>query len=906
MMVIMGNWHSKQIDTVIKELNSSNEGLDPPEAKARLQRYGLNELHEEEKTSPLSILFQQFTSILMIILLAATVISAVIGEVVDAVAILAILIASAFLGFFQEHRAERALEALKRMLSPTITVLRGGKEVEALSKELVPGDVMALEVGDKIPADGRLIATSNLQVDESALTGESTPVVKKLGVLSPSSYVADRVNMVFSGTAVTYGRGRAVVTETGMSTEFGKIARDVLTIRKEETPLEKRMAGVGRWLGTLCLVVCFFIVGFGVLREYLVEGVLGFDFLLEMVLFGVALAVAAVPEALPAIVTGALALSMREMAKSNALVRKMPAVETLGCVTVVCSDKTGTLTKGEMTIREIYLPEKTFHVSGVGYDPEGAILSQGRLANDARLPLLSDIGALCNDARFERENGSWRIIGDPTEGALTVLAAKAGRPQEGLKAKYPRIGEIPFSSERKMMTTVHTTPNGVMAYVKGAPEFVLERCTSIRMENGAIPLTEAWQKRILSVNEEMAGRALRVLALAYRPLNKWVTSEPEANSVERQLIFVGLVGMIDPPRAEAIEAVEQARKVGMKVIMITGDHKLTALAIAREMGIFAEGDIALTGGELEKMGDEEFERQVDRATVYARVSPVHKLKVVNAWRKRGEVVAVTGDGVNDAPAIKSADVGIAMGVTGTEVTKEASDVVLTDDNFATIIKAVEKGRWIYDNIKKYLTYLLQCNLVEIAVIGGGVLLGLPLPLLPAQILWVNLTTDGLPALALGVSPADPDIMDRAPRNPKESLFTKEVKAMLTTIPFLISPILLLAFVKDLSQGLEEARTTLFLVFVFFELVVALNCRSLTHSALQARPHRFLWLSVIVSAVLTLCVLGLPGIRDAFGVVVPTSGDIVLAAILSLIPFAILEFLKLHLRRRNSNQPVVDR
>ena len=893
----MGDWHSKQIDVVFKELNSRSEGLDSSEARARLQRYGFNELREEEKVSPISILLRQFTSILMVILIAATVVSALIGEVVDALAILAILIASAFLGFFQEYRAERALETLKKMLSPTITVLRDGKEVEVPSKELVPGDVMILEAGDKIPADGRLIAVSNLQVDESALTGESTPIEKKLEALPPSTYVADRANMVFSGTIVTYGRGKAIVTETGMSTEFGKIARDVLAIRKEETPLERRMAHVGRWLGILCLSVCFLVVGFGVVREYLLEGGVGFGFLLEMVLFGVALAVAAVPEALPAIVTGALAISMREMAKNRALVRRMPAVETLGCVTVICSDKTGTLTKGEMTVREVYLPDKTIHVTGVGYEPVGSLLHDGEAAKDERISLLSDAAILCNDAKLEFQNGSWRVVGDPTEGALLTLAVKAGRGVEEVRAKHPRLGEVPFSSERKMMTTIHTALEGVVAYVKGAPELVLSKCSQIHRDGGVSSMSEAEREEVLRVNERMAERALRVLAFAYRPLNgSKINGEVKAEQVERNLIFLGLVGMIDPPRPEAVEAVKTAHRVGMKTVMITGDHKLTAIAVAKEMGIFKEGDLALTGDELENMSDEEFEAQVEKVTVYARVSPIHKLKIVNAWKKKGEVVAVTGDGVNDAPAIKTADVGIAMGITGTEVTKEASDVVLTDDNFATIIKAVEKGRWIYDNIKKYLTYLLQCNLIEILVIGGGVLLGLPLPLLPAQILWVNLTTDGLPALALGVSPADPDIMERPPRNPKESIFTREVKAMLTAIPIILSPILLSAFVKDLAVSLEEARTTLFLIFVFFELVVALNCRSLIHSVFKAHPHRFLWLSTIISAALTLCVLELPSVRDAFGVTTPTSSDIVLAAILSSAPLALLEILKLGVRR----------
>ncbi|MEM2901446.1 MAG: cation-translocating P-type ATPase [Candidatus Bathyarchaeia archaeon] len=898
----LAEWHSKQVEEIFNLLKSGPEGLSSLEASLRLKRFGPNELRQEEKASPFKILLRQFTSVLMIILIAATLVSALVGEIVDAVTILAILIASAFLGFFQEYRAEKALEALKKMLSPTITVLRDGKEVEVPSRELVPGDVMILEAGDKIPADGRLTAAVNLQVDESALTGESTPVEKKLETLSPSTYVADRANMVFSGTIVTYGKGKAVVTETGMLTEFGKIARDVLKIRKEETPLEKRMTHVGRWLGALCLAVCFIVVGFGVVREYLLEGGVGVAFLLEMVLFGVALAVAAVPEALPAIVTGALAISMREMAKNKALVRKMPAVETLGCVTVICSDKTGTLTKGEMTVREIYLPHKTIHVTGAGYEPTGLLLYDGKEVEDERIPLLSDAAILCNDARLELQDGSWRVIGDPTEGALLTLAVKAGRRVEEVRAKHPRVGEVPFSSERKMMTTIHVASEGPIAYVKGAPEVVLARSTRIRREGEVTPMSEAERRGILKVNEEMAERALRVLAFAYRPLNGFkVDGEVRGEQVERDLTFLGLVGMIDPPRPEAVEAAKTAHKVGIKTIMITGDHKLTAVSVARELGIYKEGDLALTGEELEEMRDEEFEAQVERVTVYARVSPIHKLKIVNAWKKRGEVVAVTGDGVNDAPAIKSADVGIAMGITGTEVTKEASDLVLTDDNFATIVKAVEKGRWIYDNIKKYLTYLLQCNLVEILVIGGGVLLGLPLPLLPAQILWVNLTTDGLPALALGVSPADPDIMERPPRNPRESIFTREVKAMLTAIPIILSPILLSAFVKDLALSLEEARTTLFLVFVFFELVIALNCRSLTHSIFKSRPHRFLWFSIIASAALTLCVLELPSVRDAFGVTIPTSGDIALAAILSLTPLALLEFLKLGLKRGNRNR-----
>ena len=889
------------VDEVIQTLQTSRQGLEDREAKSRLAKFGYNELVAEKKTSPFKILIRQFTGILIIILIIATIFSAAIGELVDAIVILAIVVAAAVLGFTQEYRAERSLEALKKMLSPTITVVRDGKEKKIPSKDLVPGDAILLEAGDRVPADARLIEIANLQVDEASLTGESAPVAKELDPLPEDTYLADRKNIVFSGTTITYGRGKAVVTATGMDTEFGKIAKEVTAVVEEKTPLEKRSENIGKWLGALCLAVCFFVAGFGILRKYLLEGILTEDFVLEMILFGVALAVAAVPEALPAIVTGALAIGMREMAKENALVRRMPAVETLGCTTVICSDKTGTLTKGEMTVRRIYVDGRMIDVSGVGYEPKGELHVEGTRVDlrEGALPLLLKSSVLCSDAKLEQAEGGWCIRGDPTEGALVVLAEKASFRQDDVRSRHPRLGEVPFSSERKRMSTVHSMPEGRrIICMKGAPEVVLERCSFISVKGRIEKLTASRKEELLKINEKMAGDALRVLGVAYKELPETITVFND-ESLEKDMIFIGLVGMIDPPREEATKAIKVCKKVKMKPIMITGDHKLTAVAIAKEMGIFEEGDMALTGDELEKMSDEEFEQIVDKVTVYARVCPTHKLRIVKAWKKKGQVVAMTGDGVNDAPAVKNADIGIAMGITGTEVTKEVADMVLADDNFATIVKAIERGRWIFDNIKKFLTYLLQCNLIEIVVIGGGVLLGLPLPLVPAQILWVNLTTDGAPALALGVSPPDPDIMRRPPRDPKETVFTKEVKIILTAIPLILSPILLLAFINDLALSVEEGRATLFLIFVFFELVVALNCRSLTHSIFKAKPHKSLWLAVLSSALLTLAVILIPGIRDAFGVAMPTISDITLAAIVSLLPLILLEVLKATLIKRSN-------
>jgi Ca2+-transporting ATPase len=642
-------WHSIEVAQVLKELDSDiHRGLTEDEVKSRLEKYGYNELKKEERASPFSIFINQFKNILIIILLIAIALSALIGEVVDAAIIGVIVVFCAVLGFTQEYRAERALEALKKMLSPTITVLRGGKEEDIPSKELVPGDILLLEAGDKIPADARLIENHSLRCDEAPLTGESMPVGKDIKPLREDVRVSDRKNMVFTGTTVTYGRGKAVVTLTGMNTEFGKIAEEVMEVKVEKTPLEKRTEEIGKWLGIIALTICFLVAGISIVRETL-GGRIDLPFVVTMVMFAVALAVAAVPEALAAIVTGALAIGMHQMAKKNALIRKMPAVETLGCTTVICSDKTGTLTKGEMTVRKIFTDSKVIEVSGVGYAPFGDFRGSEitKVVGNSVLQLFLKGGLLCSDAKLHEKEGKWLTKGDPTEGALVVAGAKAGLHVREMRLENPRIEELPFSSERKRMTTIHQMEDGKkVAFMKGAPEVVLERRPYILDGNGTRALTGEEKGKILRVNEEMAQAALRVLAVAYRELPEGIACVEDG--IEKDMVFLGLSGMMDPPREEAIEATNVCKQVGIKPVMITGDHKLTAVAIAKEIGIYKDGDMVLTGEELEKMSAGELEKIVDKVTVYARVSPTDKLKIVKAWKSKGEVVAMTGDGVNDA------------------------------------------------------------------------------------------------------------------------------------------------------------------------------------------------------------------------------------------------------------------
>jgi Ca2+-transporting ATPase len=902
-------WHAMSVEETLKALNARETGLSQEEAQKRLQEYGPNELKKEKGISPIRLFLEQFADILIIILLIATGLSIYLGEITDAIVIIAIVLACAILGFVEEYRSEKALEALKKMTAPTAMVLRDGKEVKVQASEIVPGDIILLYTGDKVPADARLIEAINLKMDEAPLTGESTPVNKTVEPLPEEIGIPERRNIVFTGTAVVYGRGKAVVTSTGMNTEFGKIAKMVQVTEEEETPLEKRMASVGKWIGILCVAVCLAVAAIGI-----AEG----RNPLDMVLWGVSLAVAAVPEALPAIVTGALAVGMYRMAKVNTIVRRLPAVETLGCTSVICADKTGTMTKGEMTVQRIYVNDQIIKVSGVGYEPQGDFLSEDKKLDpvqEEELVALLKISALCNDAKLEKEkeSGRWIIKGDPTEGALVVAAAKAGLWKEELEKENPRIGEVPFSSERKRMTTVHlASKRKKVAFMKGAPEIVLERCTKILSKGKVRKLTEEDREKILKVNEAMAMQALRNLGFAYRELPESTSSFDE--KIESDMIFVGIMGMIDPPREEVKDAISICRKAGIRVVMVTGDHKLTAVAVAKELNLMGEKEEegqVLTGQELDKMNDEQLIQIVENVAIYARVSPEHKMRIVKAWKAKGYVVAMTGDGVNDAPALKMADIGVAMGITGTEVTKEASDMVLTDDNFASIVKAVKEGREIYDNIKKYLTYLLRCNVMEILVMfivmisvpylagsayqpGGDPKFSPTVALTAIQLLWVNLTTDGLPALALGIDPGDPDLMERKPRDPNESVFTRDVKLYLTLVPIMMTVLLLYGYFMHQpwlgEYNLLEARTQLLTAMILMELANAISARSLRYTVFKVGvfKNKFLWVAILSSLGLQLMVLYTPFLQDLFDVHAPEPIDWAIAILFTAIVFGSLE------------------
>ena len=919
--MVSKSWHAMSPEETLKELNSAEHGLSQAEVQKRLAEYGLNKLQKEKRVSPIKMFLKQFTDILIIILLIATALSIAVEAIVDAIIIIAIVLATAILGFVEEFRSEKAVEALEKMTAPTAIVLRDKKEVKVPASEIVPGDVILLFTGDRVPADARLIESVNLKVDEASLTGESSPVNKNVDACAEGLPLNDRRNMAFTGTVVVYGRGKAVATTTGMNTEFGKIARMVQMTKKEETPLEKRTQSIGKLIGILCVTIC---VGVGAI------GIVQGRSIIDMLLWGVSLAVAAVPEALPAIVTGTLAVGMYRMAKVNTIVKKLPAVETLGCTSVICSDKTGTMTKGEMTVQRIYVDDEFVKVSGVGYEPEGEFSTEDtKVEPKYELRTLLIAATLCNDAKLEKDTASekWAIKGDPTEGALIVVAAKAGLWKEELEQEQPRIGELPFSSETKRMTTVHIVSGKKrMAYMKGAPEIVLNKCTKV-LANGKISkLIESDRARILSVNEAMARQALRNLGFAFRELPESVNAYDE--KIEKDFIFVGIVGMIDPPREEVKDAIQTCKKAGINVVMVTGDHRLTAVAVAKELNLLGENEEqgkVLTGAELEKLGDEQFNDMVERVVIYARVSPEHKVRIIEAWKAKGHIVAMTGDGVNDAPALRMSDIGISMGLTGTEVAKEASDIVLTDDNFASIVKAAREGREIYDNIKKYLTYLMRCNIMEILVMFIAVVSvpylakiyapGAPaevigsatIALTAAQLLWVNLTTDGLPAIALGIDPGDPDIMERKPRDPNESIFTRDVKLYLSLVPILMTALLLFGYFFyrpwESSTQLTEARTQLLTAMIIMELANAISARSLKYPVWKVGvfKNKFLWYAVLSSFFLQLIVLYTPGLNSAFSVSAPEPLDWAFAILFMTITIGSLETAKWITSRKHKKQ-----
>ena len=879
-------WHALTAAQVCEFLASTPAGLTQAEAGCRLAACGPNQLAAARRVSPWALLLEQFKNVLVIILVIAAALSAFLGHGVEAVAIAVIVAFAALLGFAQEYRAERAIEALRLMAAPTATVVRDGEEIEIPARDLVPGDLVLLRAGDKIPADLRLLEAVNLRIEEAALTGESSAIEKCVDpILSPELALGDRRNLAFAGTAASYGRGRGVVVATGMRTEFGKIAGMLQTIEIGRTPLQENLDRVGSMLARAAVVGVAVIVALGLLRG---EG------FLEMLVFGIALAVAVVPEALPAVVTISLAIGVQRMVKRHALMRRLPAVETLGSTSVILSDKTGTLTKDEMTVRRCFAAGELFEVSGAGYQPEGVFSRQGvELAPTAALTRLFQAAILASDAHvaLDEATGRWSVKGDPTEGALIVAAGKAGLDKGELNARFPRIDEIPFTSETKRMTTLHAAPAGSVAYAKGAPEIILDSCARCFIGGEEAELDQPGRELILEASRRMADDALRVLAVACREGATRVNAE-------EGMTFLGLVGMIDPPRPEVRDAIRICGEAGIRPVMITGDHPLTAQAVARELGLL-KGGRAVTGAELEAMDDAELDREVESIEVYARVSPAHKLRVVAAWQKKGHIVAMTGDGVNDAPALKKADIGIAMGITGTGVSKEAAAMTLTDDNFASIVAAVEEGRAIFDNIKKYLMYLLSSNIGEIGLMAGALLLGLPLPLSAVQILYVNLATDGLPALALAVDPSDPDLMRRPPRDPCRGIFTRPVVTLMlagggwSTLVNLS----LFAWARLSGRSDAEAMTMTFVTLVLIEFCKAYNFRSDRHSVLEHPfANRWLNLALIWELLLLLLVVYLPLLQKPFGTFALTPADwaVIIPAACSIFP--VLELAKWLVRR----------
>ncbi|SFL47929.1 Ca2+-transporting ATPase [Paenibacillus sp. 1_12] len=881
-------------------------GLTTSEAEKRLEQYGSNELSDGPKLSPITLFLGQFKDFMVLVLVGATLISGLLGEYLDAITIVAIIIMNGILGFIQEYRAERSLRALKELSAPNARVLRNETTLQIPARELVPGDIVLLESGDRIPADLRFIEANSLYAEESALTGESVPVNKHTEALHGDEVsLGDQRNLGFMGTMVTRGTARAVVIRTGMHTEMGKIADLIQNTESMETPLQHRLEQLGKILIIVALVLTLLVV---------VAGILHGQEPYSMFLAGVSLAVAAIPEGLPAIVTIALAMGVQRMILRKAIVRKLPSVETLGCASVICSDKTGTLTQNKMTVTHLWLGGEILEVSGEGYEPQGDIKLKGErvdVRNHLMLRKLLQVSVLCNNAQLmeqtevtkrkkqltDEPKSIWSLQGDPTEGALIVLGAKAGLTSQSLSGLFNRTSEFPFDSERKRMSVLVEHQGGRMACTKGAPDVLIMQCSYILWDDKVIPFTPTLRQKVLAANEGMANNALRVLGLAYRDL-KPTENCTEESEVEHGLIFIGLTGMIDPPRREVREAITKCRKAGIKTVMITGDHQGTAEAIAKQLGIMpAMNGLTLNGQQLTLLSDDELDKQVEDTCVYARVSPEHKLRIVKSLQRMGHVVAMTGDGVNDAPAIKAADIGIAMGISGTDVSKEAASLVLSDDNFASIVSAIEEGRGIYENIRKFIRYLLASNVGEIMTMFFAMMAGLPLPLVPIQILWVNLVTDGLPAMALGVDQAEKDLMQQKPRGSRENIFARRLGWKIISRGMLIGICTLAAFLIALQQGLHDeaatlikAQTVAFATLVMAQLIHVFDCRS-SRSIFHRNPlqNRYLVLAVLSSLLLMLAVLYIEPLQPIFKTVPLNIKDWIVVLIFAGIPTFLMGF-----------------
>lgn len=899
------NWYNKSINAVSQELQvQAEEGLSSDEVSKRLEKHGLNELKEAEKESLFMRIINQLKDFLVLILIGASILSGIVGEISDAIVIIAIVIVNAILGVVQEGKAEQALAALKKMSSPNARVLRNGSVQIIPAKNLVPGDVVFIEAGDSIPADLRLIEGANLKVEEASLTGESVPVEKDSeAVFDTEVSLGDRKNMAYMSTAVAYGRGKGIVIATGADTEIGKIAEAIQAYQEEATPLQQKLNELGKWLGLGCLIICVIIFGIGFLRGGNV---------LEMLLVAVSLAVAAIPEGLTVVVTIVLALGMKRMVERNAIVKKLLAVETLGCVTVICSDKTGTLTQNEMTVVKAFTGGNTYTVTGQGYNPTGEFYigeNKVNVESDQDIKVLLSIGVLANDATIEQKDpkeNQWGIIGDPTEGALITAGAKGGMQKADINVKYPRISEIPFDSDRKMMTTFHENfiPDKIVSLTKGAPDIILSKCSKYLSMGSAVEMTKEQMDQITMINGQYASEALRVLAFAYKEhdaLPQNITSE----EIEDNMVFVGLMAMIDPARVEAFDAIKTCRKAGIKPVMITGDYKDTAVAIAKELGLMKEGDKVKTGADLDSIPDQALYDDINNISVYARVSPEHKVRIVETLKRKGHIAAMTGDGVNDAMALKRADIGVSMGITGTDVAKGTADIILMDDNFASIVAAVEEGRIIYSNIRKFVFFLLSCNVGEILIVFISLLFNLPVPLLPIQLLWVNLVTDSFPALALGTEKGEPDIMDQKPRNVKEPIMNKTMARGIIVQSIALFAAVIIAYIWSLNkyaggvfnpskEGLVIARTITFTTLILAELLRAYSSRSERYSIIKLGvfSNKAMVKASLASFLLLLAVLYVPFLQLIFKTYALGLIDWVAIILLCMIPLLAGEVNKL--------------
>lgn len=871
-------YYNQTIQEVEKELNTSiQNGLTKEEVQSRLSKYGYNEFEQKKHKSLLVKFLEQFKSFMIIVLLVAAAISGIIGYLhgegfTDAIIILAIVIINAIIGVIQEAKAEQSLEALEKMASPHCKVLRNGQIEVIESGQLVPGDIVELETGDVIPADLRLVEAINLKIQDAALTGESVPEEKFTEVISQKEVpLGDRDNLGFSSSIVTYGRGKGIVIATGMQTEVGKIASLIQSVPDTKTPMQEKLDKLGKFLGIAALIICALIFIVGVIhgRE-----------ILDMFMIAVSLAAAAIPEGLPAVSTIVLAVGVQRLVKKNAIVRTLPSVETLGSTTVICSDKTGTLTQNKMTVTELFVNNKT------------AVVKDLKMSLPEEMQALFQIAIMANDAKLSKIDDVWKTTGDPTETALIDLGLKFDMEKNIMEDELPRIAEIPFDSERKMMTTVHQgQDNALFIFTKGGLDELLTCCNKIWLDGQIMPLSEKEKNEIREANTIMAKKALRVLATAFKEVTE-LPKNIDPETLEKDLVFVGMLGMIDPPREEVKEAVKKCRQAGIKPVMITGDHKITAVAIAESLGIKAPQDEALTGVDVERMSDENLKKRVESVAVYARVAPEHKVRIVKAFQNRGEIVAMTGDGVNDAPALKLADIGVAMGITGTDVSKGAADIVLTDDNFATIVTAVEEGRRIYDNILKAVQFMLSTNIGEICVLFVAVLANWASPLLPIHILWINLVTDSLPALALSVDPADKDIMERKPVDSSQSIMNKNFSIRVLLQGCMIGVLSLVAFLQGMKTSVEVAQTMTFAVLAFSQMAHVFNVRSNYHSAFTTMfKNRYLLGAIGIVIALMVIVLEVPALHDIFRLATLSKEQWFWVVGLAIAPLPIVESVK---------------